>query len=88
MIAGMVQGYLNSNLGENFQELLCHLGIYSKFTEYVEYFEFFIYFYQSVNIYSPWPYSAKSIERQLTQMISSMFIQAFTDYWGVKASGQ
>ena len=78
----MVQGYLNSNLGEIFQQLLCHLGIYSK------YFEFFIYFYQSVNIYSPWPYSAKSIERQLIQLISSMFIQAFTDYWGVKASGQ
>ena len=78
----MVQGYLNSNLGENFQQLLCHLGIYSK------YFEFFIHFYQSVNIYSPWPHSAKSIERQLTQLISSMFIQAFTDYWGVKASGQ
>ena len=82
MIAGMVQGYLNSNLGKILQQLLCRLGIYSK------YFEFFIYFYQSVNIYSPWPYSAKSIERQLTQLISSMFIQAFTDYWGVKASGQ
>ena len=82
MIDGRVQGYLNSNRGENFQQLLGRLGIYSK------YFEFFIYFYQSVNIYSPWPYSAKSIERQLTQLISSMFIQAFTDYWGVKASGQ
>ena len=77
----MVQGYLNSNLGEHFQQLLCRLGIYSKYFE-------FIHFYQSVNIYSPWPYSAKSIERQLTQLISSMFIQAFTDYWGVKASGQ
>ena len=42
----------------------------------------------SVNIYSPWPYSAKSIERQLTHLISSVFIQAVTDYWGVKASGQ
>ena len=41
MIDGMVQGYLNSNLGENFQLLLCCLGIYSK------YFEFFIHFYQS-----------------------------------------
>ena len=95
MIAGMVQGYLNPSLGEIFQELLCRLGIYSEFTEftwilleYVEYFEFFIYFYQSLNIYSPWPYPAKSIVRQLTQRISSMFIQAFTDYWGVKASGQ
>ena len=78
----MVQGYLNSNLGEILQQLLCRSGIYSK------YFEFFIYFYQSVNIYSPWPHSAKSIERQLTQLISNMFIQAFTDYWGVKASGQ
>ena len=78
----MVQGYINSNLGEILQQLLCHLGIYSK------YFEFFIYFYQSVNIYSPWSHSAKSIERQLTQLISSMFIQAFTDYRGVKASGQ
>ena len=47
MIAGMVQGYLNSNLGKILQQLLCRLGIYSK------YFEFFIYFYQSVNIYSP-----------------------------------
>ena len=80
MIAGMVQGYFNSNLGEILQQLLCRLGIYSK------YFEFFIY--QSVNIYRPWPHSAKSIERQLTQLISSMFIHAFTDYWGVKASGQ
>ena len=49
---------------------------------------FFIYFYQSVNIYSPWPYPAKSIDWQLTQLFPYMFIQGFTDYWGVKASGQ
>ena len=34
MIAGMVQGYLNPSLGEIFQELLCRLGIYSKFTKF------------------------------------------------------
>ena len=38
MIAGMVQGYLNSSLGEIFQELLCRLGIYSKFTEFTEFY--------------------------------------------------
>ena len=31
---------------------------------------------------------AKSIGKQLTQLFSHMCIQAFTDYWGVKASGQ
>ena len=47
MISGMVQGYSISSLGEIFQELLCRLTIYSKFTEllnlleYVEYFESF-----------------------------------------------
>ena len=37
MIAGMVQGYSISSLGEIFQELLCHLTIYSKFTEFTEF---------------------------------------------------
>ena len=69
----MVQGYSISSPGEIFQELLCRLSIYSNMLKYLE---FFIYFYQSVNIYSPWPYSAKSIVKQLTQLFSHMFIQA------------
>ena len=92
MIAGMVQGYSISSLGEIFQELLCRLSIYSKFIEFtlnmLNILNFFIYFCQSVNIYSPWPYPAKSIVKQLTQLFSHMFIQAFTDYWSVKTSGQ
>ena len=45
-------------------------------------------FYQSVNINFAWPYTADSIDCQLTQLFPHMFIQAFTDYWSVKASGQ
>ena len=78
----MVQGYSISSLGEIFQGLLCRLSIYSKF------FEFFIYFYQSVNINLAWPYTADPIDCQLTQLFPHMFIQAFTDYWSVKTSGQ
>ena len=48
----------------------------------------FIYFYQSVNINLAWPCTADSIDWQLTQLFPYMFIQAFTDYWSVKASGQ
>ena len=81
----MAQGYSISSLGEIFQELLCRLSIYSNMLNILNFSFISI---KSVNIYSPWPYPAKSIVKQLTQLFSHMFIQAFTDYWSVKTSGQ
>ena len=40
MIAGLVQGYSISRLGEIFQGLLFRFSIYCKFLEFTEYFEF------------------------------------------------
>ena len=39
--------------------------------------------YISINQYNinfPWPYTANSIVKQLTQLFPQMFIQAYTDY--------
>ena len=40
----------------------------------------FIDFYQSVQYYYPWPNTANSIVKQLTQLFPHMFIHAYTDY--------
>ena len=39
---------------------------------------------QSAQCNFPWPYTANSIENQLTQLFPHMFIQAYTDYWNVR----
>ena len=52
-----------------------------NFLEYVKYFEFSFISINQYNINSPWPYTAKSIDSQLTQLFTHMFIQALTEYW-------
>ena len=39
---------------------------------------------QSVQCNFPWPYTANSIVKQLTQLFSHMFTQAYTDYRNVR----
>ena len=50
--------------------LLFRLSNYSKFSE------LFAFSLNQYNINSPWPYTAKSIDSQLTQLFFHMFIQA------------
>ena len=88
MIAGLVQGYSISILGEIFQGLLFCLSIYRKFLEFTEYFEFSLIYVNQYNINFAWPHTVDSIDSRLTQLFPHMFIQAFTDYWSVKASSQ
>ena len=88
MIVSLAQSYSISILGEIFQGLLFRLGIHCKFLEYVEYFEFSLISINQYNINFAWPNTANSIDSQLTQLFPHMFIQAFTDYWSVKASSQ
>ena len=91
MIAGLAQGYSISSLGEIFQGLLSIWGFtvnLLNLLEYVKYFEFSLISINQYNINFAWPYTADSIDCQLTQLFPHMFIQAFTDYWSVKASSQ
>ena len=85
MIAGIVQGYSISILDE-IQLVSGVIAVtFGEFTvkllNLLEYFEFSFISINQYNINSPWPYTAKSIVKQLTQLFTHMFIQAFTDYW-------
>ena len=64
--------------------LLFCLSIYSKFSEL---FAFSLISINQYNINSPWPYTAKSIDSQLTQLFPHMFIQALLTT-SCKASSQ
>ena len=45
---------------------------------------FIVNFVNQYNINFPWPNTANSIVKQLTQLFPHMFIQAYTDYWNVR----
>ena len=55
--------------------------------KYVKYFAFLLISLNQYNINSPWPYTAKSIDSQLTQLFSHMLIQALPTTW-CKTSSQ